>query len=66
LDIYPANAPPIGFQRCGERLGDFDENRCAANVADGCQFAVPLLWSAGVVPRRANSLKTISFIRSLE
>ncbi|MDT5409260.1 MAG: hypothetical protein QOG14_1480 [Mycobacterium sp.] len=23
LGIYPANAPPIGFQRCGERLGDF-------------------------------------------
>jgi hypothetical protein len=48
LGIYPANAPPIGFQRCGERLGDFYENGCAAYVADGCQVAVPLLWSAGV------------------
>ena len=25
LDIYPANAPPIGFQWCGERLGDFTQ-----------------------------------------
>jgi hypothetical protein len=25
LDIYPANAPPIGFQWRGERLGDFTQ-----------------------------------------